>query len=354
MQRANSKKHIILIITAAVLSLPVSPYCYGVTIEEVLGQVSQEQYTTYQQTIEDMGLGLYGGSGYNQGYRNRDGWSGEGSAGNQEARLYLSDKFAEMGLDVTMQGSYKNVVGELAGTGTPEKIYIVGAHYDTTNGGEKPGGDDNASGTAAILEAARVMSKYSFASTIRFIGFNAEEDGLKGSGDYVDNAAKAGSENIAGMISLDMILRPLWDNNSTQPADGDLVTNSAASCLAWADIFLDAASTYVPSLEMDEHSPSTSNWNSSDQGPFINGNFPAFGIFENIANEIWGGSNVYYHSSQDASDGAAGAMYDYLFATDIVRATVATLTQEAQLVPEPGTILLFCVGIAALRRKNKG
>ena len=353
MKTANNKKHIILITIAAVLSLPAISHCCAATIPEVLGQVSQEQYRTYQQTVQNMGLGLYGGEAYNQHYRNRDGSSDGGSVGNQEALLYLSDKFTEMGLNVTVQGNYKNVVGELAGTQTPEKIYIVGAHYDTYGNDERPGGDDNASGTAGVLEAARVLSKYNFASTIRFIGFNAEEEWMKGSGDYVDNVAKAGNENIAGMINLDMILRPLWDSNMMQPADGDLITSSAGPCLAWANTFLNAASTYVPSLDMDERCPNTENWYPSDQGPFINAGFPAFGVLENTVNEIWGGSNAYYHGSQDASDNLAGVMYDYLFATDIVRATVATLTQEAQLVPEPATILLLCVGSLALRRKSK-
>jgi hypothetical protein len=353
MKTTNSKRYIVIIITAAVLGLTVISHCYAVAIEEVFGEVSLEQYTIYQQTIENMGLGLYGGESYNQGYRNRDGFSGGGSLGNQETCLYLSDKFTEMGLNVTVQGSYKNVVGELAGTQTPEKIFIVCAHYDTTSNGEKPGGDDNASGTAGVLEAARVLSRYSFASTIRFIGFNAEEDGMKGSSDYVTNAAIAGNENIAGVINLDMILRPLWDNNPMQPADADLITADNESCLGWAEIFVSAVSNYVPSLEMDEYSPSTSSWNSSDQGPFISAGFPAFGVMENTANEIWGGSNTYYHNWQDASDGLAGATYDYLFATDLVMATAAMLTQEAQLIPEPCTILLLCAGMAALIRKNR-
>ena len=354
MKTANNKKPIILIIIAVVLSLAAISHCYGVTIPDVLGEVSQEQYRTYQQTVQNMGLGLYGGEAYNQGYRNRDGFSGGGSLGNEEAGLYLSDKFAEMGLNVTVQGDYKNVVGELAGTQTPEKIYIVGAHYDTAGNDERPGGDDNASGTAGVLEAARVLSKYSFASTIRFISFNAEEDGFSGSHDYVDNITPAGNETIAGMINLDMILRPLWDNDPTQQKDADLLTADNELCLAWANTFLNAVSAYVPSLDMDERAPYTQNWSVSDHASFINAGLPAFGILENTGNEIFGGSNAYYHGQQDASDGLAGAMYDYLFAADIVRATVATLTQEAQLIPEPATILLLCIGSLFLRRKSKG
>lgn len=79
---------------------------------------------------------------------------------------------------------------------------------------------------------------------------------------------------------------------------------------------------------------------------------PAFGVLENTANEIWSGSNAYYHTAQDASDGPAGAMYDYLFATNIVRATVATISQEVQLIPEPATILLIAAGFLLIRKKT--
>ena len=233
---------------------------YAVTVSDLAGQVSQEQYTTYQQTVQNMGLGIYGGSAYNQGYRNRDGWDGGGSLGNQETNLYLGNSFAGMGLNVTVQGSYKNVVGELRGTQTPQKVYIVGAHYDTYGNDVRPGGDDNASGTAGMLEAARVLSRYSYASTIRFIGFNAEEDWMLGSQDYVNSIVAAGNETIAGMINLDMILRPLWDGDQTQQKDADLTTDSTTPCLAWANKFLEAASIYAPSLAMDLRNPNTEYW----------------------------------------------------------------------------------------------
>jgi Zn-dependent M28 family amino/carboxypeptidase len=302
-----------------------------------------------------MGLGLYGGEAYNQGYRNRDGWSDGGSLGNQETALYLSSKFAQMGLGVTVQDSYKNVVGELTGTKTPEKIYIVGAHYDTYGVNERPGGDDNASGTAGVLEAARALSQYSFASTIRFIGFNAEEDWMLGSQDYVNNIITAGGETLAGMINLDMILRPLWDGNPAQPKDADLITGDNSLCLAWSNIFMQVADTYVPSLNIDPLSPSTQYNYASDQGPFIGAGLPAFAILENTVGEIWGGSNTYYHTPQDASDNLAGVNYDYLFATDIVRASVAALAQEAQIVPEPAsaTIMTLAGLFLVLQRRQR-
>ena len=65
-------------------AVPVVP-----SVQAVADGASQTHYQTYQLDIENMGLGLYGGAGYDMGYRNRDGWEGPGSLGNQEARLYL-------------------------------------------------------------------------------------------------------------------------------------------------------------------------------------------------------------------------------------------------------------------------
>lgn len=353
-----SKKSRILIYLLIPLLIPTATPTSAQIIPELVGQVSQSQYQSYQQSIENCGLGFYDSS-YNQGYRNRDGWAGGGSLGNQEACLYLANEFANMGLDVSVQGNYSNVVAELKGTVTSENIYIVGAHYDTYLSGERPGGDDNASGTAGVLEAARILSQYSFESTIRFIGFNAEEDWMKGSQDYVDNIATANNENIVGMINLDMILRPAWDNEPTEPADLDITTSGTALCLEWADTFISAANTYAPSLFFDSGTPNTQYWYASDQAPFIEAGFAAFMVSENTAGEIWSGSNAYYHSSEDASDGLANdpfspssVIYDYVFATDIVRTTVATLALQAVVIPEPATLLLLGIGALLLRRRS--
>jgi Zn-dependent M28 family amino/carboxypeptidase len=313
-------------------------------IQGVVDEVSATQYEAYQLAIESMGLGLYDAA-CDMGVRNREGWAGPGTLGNQEARLYLIDRFTDMGLAVTTQGAYRNVVAELPGRVTPDEIYIICGHYDHVGGetGDRPGGDDNASGTAGVLEAARVLSRYAFAATLRFIGFNAEEDGLWGSADYVENVVIAAAENVRGVINLDMILRPAWDNDPAEPEDLDLATGSAAACQEWANAFISAAADYAPSLAIDPSSPYVGG--ASDHWPFVNAGFPAFLAIENAATEIWGGANAYYHTAEDASDRAAGAAYDYAFAADVIRAASGFLALEAAIiVPEPASlaVLLIC------------
>jgi len=307
-------------------------------IQTLVDRVSQEQYQKTQLDIEGMGLGLYGGEMYNMGFRNRDYHLENGPThGNREACLYLQDRFTAMGLKVSLQGLYSNVVGELTGTKTPEKIYVIGAHYDHVEG-DRPGGDDNASGTAAVLEAARVLSHYRFESTIRFICFNAEEDGLKGSKDYVKNHVLALGENIAGMINLDLILRPGSDVDSLSVIDAEVETQSThPTSVEWVKLFQQAAIDYVPSLIVDDSI--IYGESGSDNDPFLNNGFPAFLVIEN-SDPDWDVANPYVHNFEDASDrlandptSSSGVTYDYAFATDIIRTTVALLAQEAGLIP---------------------
>ena len=104
----------------------------------------------------------------------------------------------------------KNVVATLPGIYSPDKINIVGGHHDSYSSGDPlifaPGADDNASGTSAVLEIARVLKEknYQPESTIRFITFGAEEYGLWGSKNYALKAFNSGMD-ISIMINHDMI-----------------------------------------------------------------------------------------------------------------------------------------------------
>ncbi len=315
-------------------AVPVVP-----SVQAVVGAVSQPQYQTFQLDIENMGLGLFGGAEYDMGFRNRDGWEGPGSLGNQEARLYIQDAFRDMGLSVSVQGSFLNVVGELTGTTTPENIYVIGAHYDHLEG-DQPGGDDNASGVAGVLEAARVLSQYRLQSTIRFIAFNAEEDGRGGSKDYVASHVIPGGEKIVGMVNMDMILRPGSDVDTHTVIDAELEAQSKhPPSVAWARAFVRAAAEYVPSLMVNDTIVDTES--SSDNDSFLNEGYPAFLVIENSLPDFWD-ANTYYHTFEDASDRLAndpgspsGVTYDYAFATDVTRAAVALIAQEAVLVADP-------------------
>jgi Zn-dependent M28 family amino/carboxypeptidase len=98
--------------------------------------------------------------------------------------------------------THKNILGVKRGEALPDRVVILGAHYDTVPG--SPGADDNASAIAVLLEVARNIQKISLRSTLKLIAFGLEEYGYVGSLHYAERA-KRGEEEILGMISLEMI-----------------------------------------------------------------------------------------------------------------------------------------------------
>lgn len=75
-----------------------------------------------------------------------------------------------------------NIIADLPGTSRPDEIILVGAHFDAYYSGA----DDNSTGTAALLELARVLGQHRLARTVRFVSFDLEELGLVGSSRYVN------------------------------------------------------------------------------------------------------------------------------------------------------------------------
>ena len=99
-----------------------------------------------------------------------------------------------------------NIVGEITGSKQPEKIVIVGGHYDSVRG--TAGANDNGSGTAAMLALARRFKDSKPALTLRFVGFTNEEPpyfqnrGEMGSWVYAESCRK-NNEDIVGVLSLE-------------------------------------------------------------------------------------------------------------------------------------------------------
>jgi aminopeptidase YwaD len=102
-------------------------------------------------------------------------------------------------------GTSRNIIGTLEGLKPDQGIVYMGAHYDSVSAG--PGANDDASGVAAMLEAARVLSTrgHRTMATLKFIAFGAEEIGLDGSYNYVVANFDEVSTMGIGMINLDMI-----------------------------------------------------------------------------------------------------------------------------------------------------
>ncbi len=260
------------------------------------------------------------------------------------AEQYIADEFQSFGLSTSLHpfpitGSQlygQNVVGELPGTTRPQDIYVICGHYDAVEPWDDPwmpqpvwrmpGADDNASGTAAVLAAARVLSQYQFEGTIRFIAFSAEEEGLYGSEAYAHTAHEAG-ENIVATINLDMILHPGFDDYETDPDyDLDIAANTPSQ---WLAEYLVGQYTAYTSLAVQVQ---TEWWVGTDCSSFWWEGYHAVGLSENTDDEIWGGSNAEYHRITDLID---NPHLDWDFGLQGVRGAMAGLIGLAGLVPVP-------------------
>lgn len=103
-----------------------------------------------------------------------------------------------------------NVIAIQKGKTNPNRYAIMSADIDSRNSdasdpdGDAPGANDNASGMAGTLEAARLLSKYSFANSIVYVGLSGEEQGLYG-GQHMAKVAKEEGWDIIGVLNNDMI-----------------------------------------------------------------------------------------------------------------------------------------------------
>jgi hypothetical protein len=133
--------------------------------------------------------------------------------GNKLAAAFLYDTYKSFGYEPEYQpfeyrvrngpsGQTANVVATLRGTVNPDLVYVVSSHYDSVAVG--PGADDDTSGTAALLEAARILAGHPQPATIVFASFTGEEAGLLGSREFVRRAV-AGKLNVVGALNNDMI-----------------------------------------------------------------------------------------------------------------------------------------------------
>ncbi|MGB8951493.1 MAG: M20/M25/M40 family metallo-hydrolase [Candidatus Aminicenantales bacterium] len=208
--------------------------------------------------------------------------------------------------------SSRNIIGILPGKTAPECIVIVCAHYDSTSDDRNvlaPGADDNGSGTAAVMELARIMTGYSFDFTLKFICFSAEEWGLYGSKHYTQEAKQRG-EKIIGVINMDMI-----GYADILPEDLDIVANSRSEWLA--DQFIEFAGNYVP-LEMRKLI--NASIIGSDHSPFWDMGYCALlGIEDEPLN------NPYYHKTTDTLD-----KLNMDFVTAVTKASLAAAACLAQ------------------------
>lgn len=184
----------------------------------------------------------------------------------------------------------RNVIGIVPGNTEIDKYLVIGAHYDAQGKGGiismdnsmeaevHPGADDNASGTAAILELAQYFSKYQPERTLVFIAFSGEELGLLGSRHFVVDSTLPEGEILA-MINLDMIGR--MENR-------ELSIMGTGTASAWPGLIEESN---VDSLDISQV---TTGRGASDHTAFYEQEIPVLHYFTGTHND--------YHRPGDTAD----------------------------------------------------
>lgn len=275
-------KHIIMIflLLVCIHGLIYSQYSL---MQQIGNEVSLDSLKLYIRQLSGDTSCIIGGSSYTITSRYKT------QPGNQKAAEYIYEKFSSFGLTATYENfssTGNNVIGTKVGSVYPNRYYIVSSHYDDLPGSSNaPGADDNASGTAAVIECARVLSKYNLYYTVKFITFDEEEQGLVGSNYYATQARNRG-DSILGVINLDMIG---YDSNDDKLIT--VYTSNISNTNQIANDFIE--NIYLYNIDLI---PVLINMQaSSDQQSFLNKNYGAILVIEDDEFDF----NPYYHTSND-------------------------------------------------------
>ena len=325
----NPKVYLILIFVFLVLcALPPSGMrrahaestdaAYKLLVQEMLDQVDPGSVQNLIAELSGAQQVIIAGQPYT--IETRAALSGEPAA---LAAQYLFQFYEDLGLQVEykpfsfMENTLNNIIAQKNGSIFPERIFLITSHYDDVPvTGPAPGADDNASGTAGVMLAAKILNQYDFGCTLRFVNFGAEEYGLIGSKDYAQKAYCSG-EDIQGVINLDMIA---WNTPGSSPNMDLHALSSIPGSNQLAITFQDVVSEYNLDLIPELADPVTTR---SDHASFWRYEVPAI-----LVSEDWEDFNPHYHTSDDDLE----SLQDIDYFTSMIKASLGTLAQEGCLV----------------------
>lgn len=210
---------------------------------------------------------------------------------NAIATNYLYEQCTQLGYQV-MYNPFgtdgNNVIAYKLGTRSTKEVYMLCAHYDCVGSKNKPfqGADDNASGSVALLEAARVLRNYQFPFTVALAFWDEEEEGLLGS----DAFSPWGPLDwfIQGVINLDMIA---YDGNNDSLANIHVYPTKTS--LAFGQQVLSCNTLYTTGLDPVIINPGT---RASDHFSFSVKNVTAVGLTEDYGPDF----NPNWHMLSDS------------------------------------------------------
>ena len=232
-----------------------------------------------------------------------------GTDENRAAVTWVEQQLRAMGL-VTRQICYRSgacsVIADKVGTAGSPDVVLIMAHIDSV-GQTFAGADDNASGTAALLEMARVLTTVEHTHSLRFFVTNGEESNLLGAKHYADELSRSGEiRKISMAINMDMV-----GYNSTNLVE--LETNAPYDNLARE--FAELAASYTALTTKI----TLGAWG-SDHVPFLDKGVAAILTIEN-----WDTKTPCYHAACDKPD-----TINYNYAAEITKLNVAAVASKAK------------------------
>jgi hypothetical protein len=271
-------------------------------------------------------------------------------ARNIAARNWIAEQLKEVSdgrIEVEILGHYASVLGKLPGyLPVDAPALMVGGHYDSVPAA--PGANDDATGVAAALELARVMSRYNWPLDIYFGAWNAEENGLLGSTEVAKIMKDRGVDLLA-YYNVDMLLVPDPDAPVGSQALMVYPVGYYHEGAYWADIARAMSQNYGQHMILPVMSSDFSSWERSDHYPFWQQGYTA--LFAHESGFVY---DTAYHTSQDTW---TNPLYDYQVAAEAVKAigsamafTMArtygeptNLSQKFTLIPSHNKNLTFAI-----------
>ena len=238
------------------------------------------------------------------------------------------EELVALGYDTRRQGIEvdggvsQNVIADKPGEAQgPRSLVFLVAHLDSVNtlGGATtpaPGADDNGSGSAGLLEIARVLSDAAFSHDLRLVLFGGEEQGLLGSRQHVNSLPAAERKRIAAVVNMDMIA----GRNTALPT---VLIEGSVRSQALIESCADAAAVYT-SLAVET---SLRPFN-SDHVSFLDAGIPAVLTIEGVDQ-----ANPRVHTADDTIGHVDGEL-----AVEILRMNVATVAKVLGNPTDAGSI----------------
>ena len=257
------------------------------------------------------------------------------------AQNWLIGQYEALDLDVELQTVFAypwwggscvsgNVIAVQSGIEFPDEYIVCGCHYDSfaySSSQGEPGADDNATGTAGILEIARILSQYEFQRSIIYCAFTAEECGLYGSGAYATRCSQQGMD-ILGYFNIDMsgYLQPGTDMHI------DLIHPTSAAPLA--NYYTNVANIYFPTLPVTSY-PNLPGGD-SDHTSFNQNGYQGIFPFEDRNNH-----SPYIHTPNDIIGTSVNNTEQCRVFTQITFASIVTLAGISYEPPPPPPVTDF-------------